>query len=264
MALSQDEKMKRFAKIRDMVMPIVDLMDNPEKFNHKRYSAMFDIFEAQGRSGEWKDFDKFCNWCNDPDDFQQLDHTLYIQADPFHEPSLSNVLKGLDLLGVPAQESVYFQDFDSKTPVRSRYPFPVGYINVKRMQQILSKKNRYSLGTAHRDLKTNQVTGDSRTSGFSDAEAAAMVTQGYDAILKELWGARGGNEKAANAISKQISADGYATLQGIDTQVTPSDKTTLETINTYLLASGYRSDLISPSLTLAYTLDKAVGKKGGH
>jgi hypothetical protein len=261
MADTQEQKMKKFEDIRALVMKVVDLLDDPKKDNHARYTAMFDMFAAQARAGKWSDFDKFCNWCNDPNNLDQLDHSIYIQSEPFHEPKLTDILKALDTLGVPSQEYVYFRDFGGETPVRSTYRIPVGYINVKRMQQILSKKNHYSLDNTQRNLLTDQVTGESKTSAFSDAEAAAMVAQGYDDILKELWGARSGDEAARIDLAKQISTNGFATIQNIQKKSKTTDKTTLNTLNTYLLASGYRTDLIMNSLETPYTLDQKNKRK---
>ena len=48
---------------------------------------------------------------------------------------------------------------DKDNPLRSRYRQTVGYIHIRRLQQLLSKKNTYSLSIKQRNLKNNQVTG---------------------------------------------------------------------------------------------------------
>lgn len=258
-------KEEKWNRIKKLLMTVIDYLDTSDHFNHDKYAAIFDMWDKEAARGDWKDIDKFCNWCNDPDNPDQLDHSVYIQSKPFEEPSLENVLKGLDYIGVPAEEYVYFRDFGESVEngmpaVRSRYPTPVGYVNVKRMEQMLSKKNRYSADADQRNLKTDQASGDSKVSAYSDAEAYAMIAQGYDKIMDEFYGARSGDEKARMNLAKDISQNGFATLQDVDKGTNLDTKTTLNTLNTYLIASGYRTDLVMNSLKLPYTLAKETGK----
>ena len=58
-----------------------------------------------------EEFGKFCEWCNDPNDLTQVDHTIFIQTMPFDEPSLENVIKGLEVINVPSEENLNFRDF---------------------------------------------------------------------------------------------------------------------------------------------------------
>ena len=237
-------------KITDMVLKIVKLLDASNGFNYDKYKAIFDKMTD-------KEFGDWCNWCNDPDNLDQLDHTISIEAMPFDEPSLQNIFKGLDTIGVPAEEYVYFRQFSDR-PVRSKYRIPVGYLAIKRMEQLLSKKNRYTLDNEQRSIKSDQVSQDSKVANISEPEAAALMSIGADAIFKEMYGARSGDEAARNNLYKGIALNGYATLQDADADSSLDTKATLNTLNTYLLASGLRTDLVSDSLTLPYTLKKAL------
>lgn len=53
---------------------------------------------------------------------------------------------------------------------------------------------------------------------------------------------------------KDIARNGYTALSNM--QSSRSSSTTLNTINTYLLACGIRSDLITDTLKTEYTLNK--------
>ena len=55
---------------------------------------------------------------------------------------------------------------------------------------------------------------------------------------------------------RQISRDGFTSLDSLTS--TRSSSTTLNTINTYLLASGIRSDLITDTLKTEYTLNNEL------
>lgn len=126
------------------------------------------------------------------------------------------------------------------------------------MEQLLSKKNRYTIDNDARSIKTDQVTQDSKVANISEPEAAALMSIGADNIFKEMYGARSGDEQARNDLYKDIALNGYATLQDITKESSLDTKTTLNTLNTYLLASGLRSDLITSSLTLPYTVKKEL------
>ena len=56
-----------------------------------------------------------------------------------------------------------------------------------------------------------------------------------------------------------ISSDGYVDLDKLETDLTKH--TALNTLNTYLLASGLRSDLVVDSLKTAYTLETDLNNK---
>lgn len=57
---------------------------------------------------------------------------------------------------------------------------------------------------------------------------------------------------------RQIARDGFCTLESMSSS--RSSSTTLNTLNTYLLASGIRSDLITNTMQTEYTLNKNLRK----
>lgn len=123
----------------------------------------------------------------------------------------------------------------------------------------MSKKNHYSFDSDERSLKTNQVKGESKCASLSDTEAFALQAIGADAATKELLGARADNEKAKLAMYRQIARDGYCSLEDI----TPDEvtSTTVNTLNTYLLSAGIRSDLINNTLKTNFTIKNDLNKK---
>ena len=55
---------------------------------------------------------------------------------------------------------------------------------------------------------------------------------------------------------RQIMKDGYATLSSMTEDV--SQSVTLNTVNTYLLASGIRSDLVTKGMKTMFTIDEEL------
>lgn|SRR5574344_962246 len=249
------EKRKR---IEAKIYEIIGYLDNKDGLNLSQWKEFLG-----GMSDE--QFGKWCNWCNDPKDVDQLDHTVFIQTLPFEEPSLDNILKGLDALGVPAEEYVWFKDFNKdNNEIRSRYKIPVGYIHIKRMEQLLSKKNKSTTDNDSRNIKTGQVTGESKVAALSDSEAFALISHidpNDDSILKEIYGPRSGDDKERNQLYKDIALNGYASINDIEAESNIENKETLSNVNAYLLSAGLRTDLISTNLKLPYTEKKEIKKK---
>lgn len=241
-------------RITDQIMKTIGYLDTKDHYNTKKYKEIFAAMTDE-------EFGRFCEWCNDPNDPDQLDHTITIQNLPFEETPLKNIYAGLEDLGVPAEEYVWFDVDGSGRRVRSRYRIPVGYVSIKRQEQLLSKKNRYSLDNDSRNLRTDQASGDSKVASISPPDAAALLTQGADNIMKELYGARSGDEKARNRMYKDIAMNGYVTLDDLKDVSSLDSKTTLNTLNTFLLSAGIRSDLITDGLKLPYTIKQEM--KGG-
>lgn len=105
------------------------------------------------------------------DDFlNDDDKNFYLEILPNkNEPKIKDIEKLLSTLNVPKEEYVYYKhDGFKDDPIRSREQCSVGYVNVRRLQQILSKKNTYSLDIDNRDSRTGQVTGADKIARISD------------------------------------------------------------------------------------------------
>lgn len=129
-------------------------------------------------------------------------------------------------------------------------------MHIKRVQQILSKKNHYSHDIDDRSLKTGDVKSHSKVTGISEPETYALMAIQGNKCLEELLGPRADNMEKKRQLYRQISKNGFASLDSLESS--RSSSTTINTINTYLLASGVRSDLITDTLKTEYTLNKSL------
>jgi superoxide dismutase len=132
-------------------------------------------------------------------------------------------------------------------------------IHIKRVQQLLAKKNKYAFDIEETQLKTGQVTGESKVAAISDPESFALTAINANEALKEFLGPRADAQRTKQEIYSQIARDGFATLSDKEKDITQS--TTVNTLNAYLLASGFRSDLITDSLMTAYTIERKARNK---
>lgn len=236
------EELTKFKRIKDLVLGVVGRMDNKKQLNLKRYQDFFNACE--------KDPDLFRNW--DVLHNDELDSAPFMMQLPFEEVRMNQIKAAADFEGIELENYIYYRQHD-KRGIRSKVKIPVGYCTIKRVQQILSKKNHYCLDIDERSLKSGDVKGESKVAGISDAETYSLMTIGAKKTLEELLGPRADNTQKKVQMYRQIARDGFCTLENMKS--TPSSSTSLNTINTYLLACGIRSDLITPTLKTEYTLE---------
>lgn len=243
-------ELSRFNKIKKLTLDVVYAVDNKKGLNIKRYEEMFKAFEA--------DPDAFRKW--DVLNNKEYDSTIQIFALPFEEPKMNQIKKAADILNIELENYIYYRQNDPRG-IRSKMKVPVGYVHIKRVQQLLSKKNHYTFDMDTRSLKTGDVKGHkSKCASLSDNEMYALSAIGADKALEELLGPRADNIERKRIMYKDIAVKGYTTLESMK-NTKKNSSTTLNTINTYLIGAGIRSDLITNSLKTEYTLDKDLKKK---
>lgn len=220
-------------KIVDLICKTISIVDE-SGLNTKKYKDFFNSMDDNKFNNYMKKF------LNDESD------NFYLEILPNHnEPSLTQIKKALDHINVPMDEHVYLRhDGHKDDPIRTMYKVPVGYIHLKRMQQILSKKNTYSLDISKRNMKTNQTTGDSKIARITDAENYALSTINADSALKEFLGARADSSDKKMELYKQINMYGYAYQKDLPDNL--EENQTLNTITMYLLGAGIDNDLLEP------------------
>jgi hypothetical protein len=237
------EKRKR---IEELVLETVRRIDNSKMDNFKRYEAMFKFMNDA-------DFEKWASSMG-----KKLDDTIQMFQLPFEEMKLSQIKDAAEYLKIPLEEYIWFRHHDPEG-IRTKMKVPVGFVHIKRVQQLLAKKNKYALDVEETELKTGQVKGESKVTSVTDPETFALTAINADAALREFLGPRADAQISKNQMYAQISQDGFATLEGLSKDV--SQSTTLNTIDTYLLASGIRSDLVTNSLKTNFTIEEELKKK---
>ena len=167
---------------------------------------------------------------------------------------MADVERAAKVLHIPLFENVYMPHItmDKKNIVRTQIPVPVGYVHVKRTQQTVAKKNGISTSIDARSALTGQVTGGDKNGRESDIENIMLVQLGMKAVLKELNGPRSDDLVMKREMLSEIAEKGYVTLDELTDDV--SNKTALNTVNTYLLGMGINSDLVTKGLMLKNTL----------
>lgn len=123
---------------------------------------------------------------------------------------------------------------------------------MKRVQQILSKKNAFELDISARNTKTGQISEIEKVGRISDTEDYALTIMNSNKALQEFFGSRADNMEEKLQMYQKIAVEGYANLNDLSSDL--ESNTTLSTINVFMLGAGINSNLVNEGLELPRTL----------
>lgn len=185
---------------------------------------------------------------------------LYLELESFkNEPNFETIEKAADYVG---EKYVKLFDYmaipeispDPNNPVYTTHKIFNGYINMRRVQQIVDVKNHIPVSVDKRDPKTNQVTQDSKAARVSDVELFSLLCQNNTNILKEMYGPRGGDPVMRDEMNYQIATSEVAKLS--DMHDNKLNKTSLNTADVYMIGAGFETDLVTKKGILKRTINK--------
>lgn len=221
--------------------------------NANKYKAMFAKMSDQ----------QFTKWINDflKDDKSNIRLDIEEFGNDNRKLKYENVEAAAKFLGVPIFEYVYIPHVsaDPNRPVRTKHPVMVGYLNLKRTQQFVTKKTGVALTDTNRDELTGAARGESKSGTQTGIENELLAGVGADKVLSELTGVRGDNITEYDNMLSAISETGKVSLENIKTGV--YDKPTLLRADIYFLAMGIKTDLISESY---YSIDRVKAAQRGE
>ena len=221
----------------------------------KMETLIHDYFSAFDKSGKnAKNYDAFFSSMTDQqfknyfDAFfkSSFDDVLVLDTEDYvNDIFMEDIEDAAKVLGIPLFETVFdpHLTMDKNRVIATKQPVPVGYLHIKRPQQTIAKKNGISTNIDKRSALTGQVTVKDKNGRDSDMESSMLVAVGMNNVLKELNGFRADDMTAKQEALQAIYAKGYLTLNELSDDVT--NKTTLNTVNTFLLGMGLQSDLVT-------------------
>lgn len=221
----------------------------------------FDLFDPTGRNTEYYR-NKFKGMTDAQ--FDQYFKLLFEQDDPYltatmvdyENPVLiENVEKAAAFLDVPLFERVVlpYASENPDNPIITKHECLVGYLNIKRLQQINFKKLGLSTDANERNMITGQVTGHDKNSRNSDQETIALLTVGANTSLKELMSMRADDMVMKSEMNKKISRDGYVAMNELTDKL--SNKTTLNSAAVFFIGAGLMTDLVMNDYFLPKSLE---------
>lgn len=235
------------AYIEKLIYDVYDKLD-PSGSNTEKMKAMFQPMSD-------KEFEKFFK-----EFLQNDDENFVLDIVEFeHDLKMKYCEDAAKVLGIPLMEYVYMPHLtmDRKNVIVSKEKCLVSFINAKRTQQFVHKKNGLSISNEKLSATTGQVVQKDKNARDSDIEASMLVSLGADKILQELHGPRADDPVMRREMNQSISSKGYVMLDELTNS--PVNKVTLNTVNTYLLSMGLKSDLVSDSYLLPKTQEELFG-----
>jgi len=220
--------------------------------NAKRQKAeelIYKIFDALDTTGTNTDYYKslFANMSDD--DFykfcqRRLPFRFHTRAFKI-EPKMHEIINAFKILGAPLLEKVkapyIFEDPTTGEPVETQECMVV-YIHLKRMKQMLTKKNHVSMNTDKRDMKTGLLTSDDKGGKETDREFESLATMGLEYTMDEFARPKGDAMDAMDQMSNAILSKG--SVSDSDITVTKNDSLGKNLFNAYLIGAHIHSNLI--------------------
>jgi len=244
-----DVKQKR-ANIEKFLYGLLSIID-PSGVNLNKYKSMFSKMSDQ----------EFSRWMESflADDKSNIRIDIEEFGNEKRKLKFENVEKAAEYVGIPLFEYVYTPHVSSNKnhPVRTREKVLVGWLNIKRPQQLVTKKTGYTLSDTDRDEMSGSAKGESRGGTTTGIENELLAGVGADKIISEILGVRGDNVAEYDNMLQAISETGSFRLEDIKTN--HYDKPTLLKTDILLMAMGLKTDIVSESYYSTATIRKAIG-----
>ena len=229
-------------KMESLIYAVFDKLD-PSHVNTNKYKAKFQSMSDAQFDAFFKQF-----FANDKE-YLTLDVVEYERG-----LDLDKIEAAAKLMDVPLFEDLYMPHLtmDKDNVVCAKYQCAVGYLNIKRPQQMVHKKNGLSISNNKRSALTGQVSASDKNGRESDMENSMLLVVGAKNILRELNGPRADDMVMKNEMNTAINTNGYVSLDQLDDD--PSNKTALNTIDVFMLGMGLKTDLVTSGLMLKRTI----------
>lgn len=160
------------------------------------------------------------------------------------EPKMYDIVEAFKVLDKPLLERVklpYIYVNENGEPIESEECMVI-YIHLKRMKQMLTKKNHTSINIEKRDMKTGLLTSDDKGGKETDREFESLATMGLEYTMDEFARPKADAMDAMSQMSNEILTKGYVSQE--DLNVTKTDSLGKNLLNVYLIGAHLHSNLV--------------------
>lgn len=217
---------KQRQEAEELIYKIFDTVDDTHT-NSDYYKKIFSNMSDE-------DFTEFCK--------RRLPFRFHTQVFKI-EPKMYDIIDAFKILNKPLLEKVklpYVYEKDG-IPIETQECVVV-YIHLKRMKQMLTKKNHNSINTDKRDQKTGLLVGDDKGGKETDREFESLATMGLDYTMDEFARPKADSLEAMAQMSNAILTKGY--VEDSDITVANNDSIGKNLFNCYLIGAHIHSNLI--------------------
>lgn len=176
------------------------------------------------------------------------------------EPSMNQIFKAFDVLGKPLIEKVnlnYKYKNKDGVAINSKECL-VGYINIKRMKQFLTKKNSLAIEIAQRDMKTGLLMNEDKGGKTSDREFESLAASDLNFAMDEFSGIRADAMRAKNEAYNIITTNGV--LHADDIDIDKDDSISKNLLSAMLIGANIYSNVVNEDYYTPLTLKNRQAK----
>lgn len=223
-------------KAEALIYQVLDAADKT-KTNSDYYKKLFSTMSDD-------DFMKFCK--------RRLPFRFHQEVFKV-EPKMHEIIDAFKVLDKPLLEKVklpYVYVNKDGIPVETEECLVI-YIHLKRMKQMLTKKNSTALNIEKRDMKTGLLTGEDKGGKETDREFESLAVMGLDYTMDEFARPKADAMSAMAQMSNTILSKGFVSEKDID--VTKDDSLGKNLFNVYLLGANIHSNLVDIDYMTPYT-----------
>lgn len=160
------------------------------------------------------------------------------------EPKMPDIVKAFKVLDKPLLEKVklpHVYKNEDGIPVESKECLVI-YIHLKRMKQMLTKKNNTALNIDKRDMKTGLLTSEDKGGKETDREFESLAVMGLDWTADEFARPRADAMKIKAQMSNEIL--NFGKVSQADLRLEKSDSIAKNLVNVYLIGANIHSNLV--------------------
>lgn len=169
------------------------------------------------------------------------------------EPKMYEIVDAFKVLDKPLLEKVklpYVYTNKDGVPVESQECLVI-YIHLKRMKQMLTKKNNTAMNIENRDMKTGLLTGSDKGGKETDREFESLAVMGLDWTMDEFARPKADATAATQQMSNAILAKGYVSDK--DITVAKDDSLAKNLLNVYFIGAHIHTNLVDIDYMTPYT-----------
>lgn len=169
------------------------------------------------------------------------------------EPKMYDIIEAFKVLDKPLLEKVklpYVYINKDGVPVETQECLVI-YIHLKRMKQMLTKKNSTAMNTEKRDMKTGLLVGEDKGGKETDREFESLAVMGLEYTMDEFARPKADAMAAAAQMSNTIMAKGFVSEK--DLQISKNDSIAKNLLNVYLIGAHIHSNLVDIDYMTPYT-----------
>ena len=253
--ITPEQKRKRIV-IQNRLYELMDKLDltdseiknGKKSFNRELWEKRF----ANMNDFEFHDFMKRI--------YEERDFNFSYEAESFDKKekmTITKVKKIAKDYNIKLMEHVIYPHKNRQNPSRpmvSRTPLMIIIISVKRLQQMLMKKNKVSSSGHIRNEITNTVTGDDKGGKMSNAQVMSLIVSGQESSIKEFLSIRADDQEAKRKMMMEIESSGKAHLSNYNLQT--SNKQSLQAMEVFLKGAGLHSNILEQDSESTKRLNK--------